>query len=418
MTVLTTISELSEFQVMKILQQERDTFLVFTQDAGFSSLVLSDDMESYTFNPIDLNEDGILDNFQDGVLADDGTLWIATMGEGITRYQRNDSLIFSRIEHINNTKGLISDNIRYVFVDREGNIWFGSYGEGIFQYVHSNLSFYKFQESVDYHMAQAVTGDLEKIYVFENRNIILLDAASEIPQFIYNIKGIPAKGKINTAYLDSYGSLWIGLQNSGVFRADTSDMIFRPVFISDDVLARNINHITRSGNRIWISTMYGLYMVDIDTGEKRIFASNSGMPHNNIKQTYFAPDSNVYVATLCNEVYYINADLDIKTVDGSDFGSITSLIAILSDKSGEIWTATEGGGLLKLTEAGWDSYTKETGLFSNYCYSLSKINTQLIISHLGGISQLDLKTGIISTYNEKEGLKSATEIYQNATFQP
>ncbi len=82
---------------------------------------------------------------------------------------------------------------------------------------------------------------------------------------------------------------------------------------------------------------------------------------------------------------------------------------------GRIYVATLGNGVWMLELEGNLNFTRKSGLASDFCYSMiSSDNDRIIISHRGGLSEINSKSNRIKTFGRLDGIKSSMEFYQNA----
>ena len=414
MVVFNRIEAYPGSRVVDIFPESPGNYIIVSQDEGIYYFEFDSLSADYSFSTIDDNTDGVLDNIQGGILDGDGVLWLNSMGNGLIQY-RGKGKDFTSVGIVSTVNGLISDNVRSAFEDTEGNLWLGLYGEGLLRYVDNNLKFYHYNPGNESNKTYTITGDNGGLYVVVGNRLLRLNRSGDKVLISTPLPGNNTGDVVNAAYLANDGRLWLGFEKSGLFVFGPSG--FKAVFISNDDLANSVNHITGNDGYIWVSTKKGICGISAKSGNTKWYTTDHGLPHNNIQQLYIDSKSRVLVATLCSEIHYVSDNGEIDRLEHSKMESLNSVMSISEDGSGTIWAGTQGNGLWKILEGDNINYTHDSGLISDFCYSLAHTEQGVIIvGHRGGISQIDPKTNRIRTFSQLEGINSSAELYPNAIF--
>jgi len=417
MSITTKYVSFPSSKVVDIFPGDGGDFFIVSQEEGLYHLLPDSLSGSYILSEIDNNLDGAVDMLHGGLLDSNGRLWLNSMGNGLVQYRPDSRKQFVRSEKISTNNGLISNNIRSMYEDREGNIWLAAFGDGLLKYVNNQLQFYNFGLEDHVQDSYAITGDSDKLLVVSANHLVWVDPVADTILSSFSLPESAPDDKVITAYLADDGTLWLGYQQSGLYTLDMLNRQFKSIFISNDALTNSINHITGKGDDIWVSTKKGIFRINRESNSRKWFTTNDGLPHNNVRQLLIDARGRVLIATLCSEIYFINEYQEIEALVNGTLGPHTSVVSINEDKNGAIWAATQGNGLWKIGKDTSYYYTRISGLYSDFCYSLAITDQgNPVTTHKGGISQINLESRLIKTFGRLEGVSSSSDFYSNALF--
>ena len=404
-------------KVVDILHEPDRGYIIVSQDDGIYGLRPDSVPGEFLLVTIDENLDGALDNLQGGLVELSGWLWLNSMGNGVIQYRPGINNTYERAKRISLENGLVSDNIRSMFEDSEGNLWFGTYGDGILRYVDNNLTFFNFRSEGQTVGNYAFARDSLDFFILSGNRLLWMNPSVDTITQSYQLPDIGAGDLANTIYLDNDGRIWIGFEHSGLFTLDPEKMQLMPVFLSNDELTKSINHITGDEEDIWVSTKKGVFQINWKTGSRKWYTTDDGLPHNNVNQLYIDAIGRVLIASLCNEIYYINKNNTFEVLENIYLGSLNSVGSFAEDENGGLWIGTHGNGLWLANPDTLMHFTRSSGLFSDFCYALAITGEgQPIIGHTGGLSLINLESSSIKTFSHLEGMKSNSEIFSNAVL--
>ena len=415
MKVTETFQEYPGSRVMEIITTSPDEFSVLSQRAGLIDLV-RDSTAGFDLRIIDCNTVGHLDNVQGGILGAAGDLWLISLGEGMIQYRRNARHFFVRTAIINASLGLPSRNVKSIYEDMEGNTWLGMFGDGIYRYTDNDLNYIVAVQEERLAGPVNIASDPDRFLITSGNRLLEINQAADSVLRDYSLPVSGNIDNINCIYYSWEGQIWIGYEHAGLFVSNMESERFSDVYISQDILSNSINHITGGENYILVSTKRGLCRIDSGTGSVTWYNTDQGLPYNNIRQAYVDSEKRILISTLCKEIYYIDTNGKVSTLEGSGIDPFTSVVSITEDKEGIIWVATLGNGVWMIPENGESlNFTTNTGLVSDYCYSMVLTqNDEPVVSHQGGISHIDPETSHVVTRTQYDGLNPSTVFKPNS----
>lgn len=271
-------------------------------------------------------------------------LWIATDGQGIYSYTKED-FVFGSL----NFKDLpvdIGKPIRSVIVDSRNDLWFGTKGSGLMrvrnydcrrrlypdeitryhiQPEHRNpnilallessrfnviwigtngpdFSYYSFADNQIHKLAGTEGLSLKDNHcIIEQDSCLYLSSGQKIYRMELYSKGsvigvrnatridlkLHGKASFNKIYamqMVDERYLWIGARGNGVIRYDISLDEFKKWDLSEKGIAamNDVLSISPDNGYIWIGTSYGLSGLDPETGELSSWSENEGLVNNTV----------------------------------------------------------------------------------------------------------------------------------------
>lgn len=222
-------------------------------------------------------------------------------------------------------------------------------------------------------------------------------------------------GHITCIFADG-GQIWAGTQSDGLHMIDSKGIRRQFRHRTDDSLSLGsdfVRSICRDkGGRLWIGTSEGLsrYSGHDDKFDNYLTGNGSTLPrhasgHASVWSLVCDRQGTVWIGTYFNGLLYYNPDNDMFSAyrpdnegNGLSF-PVTGEMA--DDANGQLWIATEGGGLNRLNPATGhiDRYIQPGG--NNNIKALkydSARNCLWLGTHLGGLKRYDLASGQYSDY--------------------
>jgi ligand-binding sensor domain-containing protein/signal transduction histidine kinase/AraC-like DNA-binding protein len=347
-------------------------------------------------------------------------LWVCQNGYLLRFNKKTNTFSSFKAERFND-RFIQSNSLCFISEDKDGNYWFGSYGSGIYCLNKQQNSFRVFSSIpekenclksntinsfAEYGDAIIVGLDnaglqyfYPKTYTFKNfesstlNSTHILDLKKDNDELwcstwgegVYNIQ---LKTKSITHYIHNEdnvqslstnnirtssvidGSLWIGTWGDGLNKLDANR---KTIYLHDQIVKgitifNKPSWISRiikdSKNRIWITTLYGVYVSD-----KGVYS----VYHNDSQNSNSLHDDNVY--------------------------------SVYEDSNHQIWLATNRG-LDKFIEKtkSFEHFGKEKNLPSNPMAMLEDGNHTLWISSSDGLYSFNEKTNIVRKYDYRNGI--------------
>lgn len=220
---------------------------------------------------------------QDLLVNPDGSLWIATLGGGISRYQRGTFRLFTT------QNGLPTNNIESLFRDRNGTLWAGGSDGSVSHFIRGR--FKQMVVPIPPVPVMAFVEDREQSLwiatwgsgVFRLKNGILT---------AFSVKdGLPDQ-RVAGLYRDHSGTIWtagwggISFWNGARFIPD------RAVNTIAELAGKCLED--RNGN-LWITSSSGL--IRVHAGQISKLDRNSGLSDDFVSDVFEDREGNLWVAT-------------------------------------------------------------------------------------------------------------------------
>jgi PAS domain S-box-containing protein len=310
----------------------------------------------------------------------DGTLWFATLGNGLLKFDRKGQKFIRYRHDPTNPDSLGEDNVATLFQDREGNIWAGLHMMAPNRFSTTPPLFEKFKHEPG--NSNSLSGTMVN-GIYEDRERILwiaaIDALNRVDrktgQYTFYRTAGPGVSPRPTAIIeDRSGFLWVGSDSRGLTRLDPTTGLFRTFrhsptdrfsLSSDFVVRLLIDH----AGTLWATTYNGLDRFDPATSHFTVYKLN--------KQ-----------------------------------GAAQFDIEVKEDRQGALWIGTHSAGLERFDPA-TERFTAIYKHDANDPTSLSnnRVNS-VLFDHSGtmwvgtqdGLDKFDSKTGRFKTYYEQDGL--------------
>ncbi len=375
------------------------------------------DLETGTFAKVTDASKKYDDNVFNVSLMRDGRIWIANDIGGVKMFNPDKVSADGGLYFDDDVARLSSLNSRSVIEDEYGNIWVGSYSAGI-DFISSAKQDFSF---LDYRLAD---GRRAPIYAMADDDASGIWLATESELTLWD--GDDLKGRWNNLegtrreyasprcmMVASDGSVWLGLDDQGVYRFDRKTGKFTHIPIEPDVA--DIHSFTEmSDGSIWIGTEYGVFR----------YANGEVTSQDFINRNLHAPASSIipigeqrlFIATYGDGIH--SFDLLTKTCrflsvnEGLPSGKINHVVrggrsanATAANAAG-VWLATDAG-LAYVADpvglTGLSVYGKEQGLADGHIVALQQDDEGRIwMSTYSGISCFVKNTGRFYNYDPIE----------------
>jgi len=277
-----------------------------------------------------------------------GFLWLGTDGGGLAR---TDGISF---ETFNNANGLSGNVVRALFEDRKGRIWVGT-DQGLDCY-----------DGKEFKTFNAYPG-------LNNATVLTISG-------------------------DTAGNILVGTWEDGLYALQLSeDTVIQHISTNEGLVGPMILDIEiDSHNKIWLSAVGGISVVDMIEGEPDVEQLLKGLhlPGDIITCSAEDPIGDIWFGTRDNGIFMIPNDPDQHTrvaviPEFLKFLEQETIWDILWTGPGSCWIATDRLGLLKITDNKVDRIiSRENGLPSNQIY-------RILQDYDGGMWLATLGNGIL-----------------------
>lgn len=303
-----------------------------------------------------------------------GNIWIATDGEGIFKFSRNDTDFLQPLSFNTNSKNnsnIQSNAVNTIFWDKNSNMWLGTVRKGL--------------------------------AISEKRP----DYLAFLPNGLLNTNSFPA-----LSILQSNDNIIIGTDGDGLYKKSLDplsksnrqllSLAFSNAFI------QTIQPFTKG--HYWLGTYKNGLML-VNSSQKVVEQYKANIPkkelsHNNVRDIFMTPSKNLWVATWGGGLNYIDRKSKKTTFyqhQPSNPKSISSneVTTFTSDRIGNLWVATYGGGLnkLDLKERTFEQYQSNDQKF-NFIFSIALDSEKkcLWMGTKGGLLKFNLVNHVLTPY--------------------
>jgi ligand-binding sensor domain-containing protein len=287
---------------------------------------------------------------------EDGTVWVGT-ASGLAKMNRE------RVEF--STDGTLARGaVQSLTIDREGSLWVGTDGEGLSRLRKASVV----MRSSD----SAPSNRLTAVYRDVGGTMWTASACGGVTR--WDSSGTTAFGTrqglpnecVRALAGGPDGTLWIGT-DGGLARL--RDGRITSYGLKDGLSNLLVMAVTvdKAGS-VWVGT--GGSGLDRFSGDRFVnYSSANGLTHNDIRAIAEGPDGTIWIATMGGGLNRWRRGV-LDHITRADGLSSNYVLALLIDKDGTVWVGTEGGGLDRVRSNGITHYTSLQGLPSDDVFQI------------------------------------------------
>lgn len=367
-----------------------------------------------------------------------GRLWIATDGEGLFVYDKNENSLTQHKHDLKNATSLSSNRVRAVYSDSKGQLWFGTHGGGLNTLKNNQNQFIRYRKELN--NPNNLNDDTIYSFYEDNmgifwigtysRGIFKLNASSFSSTLVSdkatNDNPHP-QSDLRAFYVDSHKALWTGSGGGGIriTHANGTQQIHMHDPNNPLSLSRNeiFSIMEDKTGTVWVGSEAGwLNRYDRKTQSFTRYHSqtndNENIQHGKIRSIMEDRAGTFWVGIDGGGLHTFNRKTGQFThyhhdANTSDSISNNNLFSIHEDRAGNIWVTTFGGGLNKFNR---DTQTfthyvhqknNKNSLSHNYLTSIHEDTKEDVLwlgSYGGGLNRFDLKTNTFTHFTERDDL--------------
>jgi ligand-binding sensor domain-containing protein len=352
---------------------------------------------------------------------EEGTLWFASGGEGLLKFDREHGRMISYRHQPENVNSIAEDRVIALGKDHEGNIWtaFHARAPNVFSIkrpsfsplLRPNLSPNRLGE----YIVNAIYEDREgTLWVGITGSLLRIDSKSGEYAFFR-----PSGSWLNfdpiTLTEDRRGTLWVGTVSEGLYRFNRSTGEFQNyVHRPDDPSSLSANSIIRifidRAERIWLATRNGLNRFDPSTGRFSLYKRNGQSGTENYFDIDEDRNGGLWLGGTSGLQHFDPATGNFTgyehRLDDPHSLSDNRVTSVHVDHAGTVWAATQSGlDKLNLESGKFASYYTKDGLPSDRVNCiLEDQRGHLWMSTNRGISRFDPVANTFKNYSTADGL--------------
>jgi ligand-binding sensor domain-containing protein/serine phosphatase RsbU (regulator of sigma subunit) len=327
--------------------------------------------------------------------------------------EKNGLLVFEKggVFAYDYPKYIQTEAINQVFVDREKQLWLAS-RNGISQLTSKRYHFINTGKGLSTNEILALAVDNDRgIWLGTTMGISKLVSDDEGKLIITNMESLK-KNTISCATKAPDGNIWFGTYGSGIIVMSTETN--RSVILNsrDEKLANdNISHIYFADeNTVYISTLGGgLIKARVElSGAAKLF---------NIEKTFTEAEglgSNYVYAAITDatgKLYIATDGGSLQVLEGNKFADLTkrynlastTAFSLCKDKYNNIWATSNANGILRYDGNSIKTIRQADGIRDEQPAQLISTGNTLFAFNSKGIDKIDCKTGVVSYYDLFDG---------------
>ena len=364
----------------------------------------------------------------------DGTLWLATHGAGLIKFDRDHRKFIRYRYKADDPYSLPQNNVENLFADREGSLWAGLGRMGITHFATRPLPFKTISHLASYDgtpepFVGAIYEDPQGVlWVGTPAALNRVDRQTGDVTY-YRRPGGPATNTDVVAIHDDHaGNLWVGTYNHGLLRLDRQTGKFQiythnpadPHSLSNDIVMRLL--VDHNGT-FWIATNDGLNRFDATTGNFSVYRPDPQRKIEPYLELAEDPDGKLWLGTEASGLQRFDPSTSQFTRYEHDMNRSGSLSdnrvnSVHFDRSGTMWVGTQDGLDKFDSRTGmFTAFTRRNGLPGNAvgCI-LEDDHGYLWMSTNNGIASFDPQSKEFKRYSTAEGLPGPDLTGKGACF--
>jgi signal transduction histidine kinase/ligand-binding sensor domain-containing protein/CheY-like chemotaxis protein len=363
----------------------------------------------------------------------DGTVWIATLGNGLLRLDLGSDQMEKVGGFGDQNIVLPSERLADVYRDSRGVFWISTWDAGVVRLDAVNASSVLVHQSEDFagRFSQELNGvnsvyenDSGEVFFATNHGLGIFDEeTSRVKLVTIHEAGIDHP-RVLSVFQDRTGKYWVG-GYKGVYTGFKSN--FYTINSSSGLSDPIVLSVTKSAdNTTWIGTADGLHRMTPDGDLVNVTYSNVFTLRNSPVTSLLAEGDRLWIGSFdsgLSRVDLSTGEVQSLQHEEGDASSLSAdqITAIFRDAFGNLWVGTHGGGLnvMRSGESGFVHYRSNpldnTSLSNDIVYAIyQERNGDLWIGTEAGLNRFNYDVGNFDRFShdrDKPGTLSSHVVY-------
>jgi signal transduction histidine kinase/ligand-binding sensor domain-containing protein len=282
-----------------------------------------------------------------------GTLWMATHGGGLVRY---DGASFQRIGR---DQGLSTDYLIALAEDRDGALWVGTLSGGLNRLAPAARELLDERSGLPPFPVTTIYQANDDTYWIGTFGGGLVAIRNGHVKVFTKDDGLPSNAITSVTGGDRQ-SIWVGTNGGGAFRFENDTVVERvgPEIVGLALRTIELTHADFGKGSVWFG---GNGLVRYQNGEYRHYGEADGLRSREVRVIY-SVSNRVWVGTYGGGLQSIEADGSVRSWGPKEGLTNLFVTSLHHDRDDTLWIGTYGGGLFRLREGRIGQVTTRDGL--------------------------------------------------------
>ncbi|RYE22045.1 MAG: hypothetical protein EOP51_14120, partial [Sphingobacteriales bacterium] len=280
--------------------------------------------------------------------------------------------------------GLPPGGFLTAYFDAGENTWLGTAGSGLAVHNPRFNNFTTIPTPIPNDRITGITFSGPDLFLTSHTGLYSIKNFTNSPR--QSFTSIIRNTNISSIRSNRDGTMWLAVNNENLQLVNKTGNIIRQIKLPERAYKSNIlNLLVDDRDRLWVTTSYGVYIVDATDKRQTVKVDTSLNQHllsNYYMSAYQDREGNVWLAG--------NLGLDMvkpslnavrsfpSNTDTQSFLKRTIITSVTQDMDGAIWIASIRNGVYKLQHNRYTHYTQASGLSSDIAYNLMCDNSNRI----------------------------------------
>ena len=327
--------------------------------------------------------------------ASNGDLWVASVWEGIFKYNGN---FFTRYA---GKEGLSGNSIRTLQEDKKGNIWIGTAIDGINKFNGGKFTNYSIDQGLTINSISGIVEDIAGNIWCSTFGGGINKLNDEGFSEIVKLSDV-GNSRVRPIVKDIEGNLWFGTEAGRLFKYDGKNIVS---YTNTGTLpSHGLRSIMQDKKGdMWFGYTDGGGLFKYDKKNLFHFTKASGIRGENIMSLLEDKDGIIWLGTFDDGISRLEGETFTYYSENEKFPG-KNVYTILQDKKGNLWFGTKGSGVVKYDGNSFITFSEKEGLYGKGVTSIIEDETgNLWFGTLGaGLCKFDGRS--FTYFTDKQGL--------------